>query len=147
MVYPIVATRAVPSTITREQLWKGLKVKAREPRGFTPITECEVLSEHKTGLSRRIVLEGLTIHEDVEFVEPYWATFKMRETGTEVLNLISVDEKGQTFLTFTFKVIFPGTEEGSEAEKEKGRGMEKMATSAVEMTIVQVEKLVKEGKL
>ncbi|TFK51764.1 DUF1857-domain-containing protein [Heliocybe sulcata] len=148
MVYTAAVTRSVPSTITRPQLWEGLRLKARNPIGFVPINECEILSEDENGLLRKIVLNGQTIHEEVKFTEPYWMLFTMRESGNEVVNLISAGENGQTFLTFTFKwKSFPGVEPGSAEEKKQADGMLEMGGTAVEKTIAKVAELVKEGKL
>ncbi|KZT27868.1 DUF1857-domain-containing protein [Neolentinus lepideus HHB14362 ss-1] len=148
MVFTAAITRSVPSTITRAQLWEGIKLKARNPIGFVPISECEVLSEDENGLLRRVVLNGQTIHEEAKFSEPYWASFTMRETGNEIMNIISVGGNDQTFLTFTFKwKSIPGVEPGSVEEKAKGPEMYKMSALAVEKTIAKVEELVKEGKL
>lgn len=39
--------------LTRAQVWSGLEKKARDPKRFVPvITECEVVDEHATGLTR-----------------------------------------------------------------------------------------------
>ena len=49
---PINPASATPK-LTKEQVWEGLKLKARDPLRYVPaIAKCEVVEEHADGMTR-----------------------------------------------------------------------------------------------
>ena len=65
-----------------------------------------------------------------------------------ISNIVSVGAAPEElYLTFTFEVIFPDLEEGSQEEEEKRKVQEKMGMQAVEHTIQTIRAMVKDGRI
>ncbi|KAH9916473.1 uncharacterized protein B0H18DRAFT_853051, partial [Fomitopsis serialis] len=59
-----------PLRLTKEQVYEGLKVKARDPIRFvTVIDRCDVLNEHATGLLREVQFKNKPepVREKIEY--------------------------------------------------------------------------------
>ncbi|KAF9812727.1 hypothetical protein IEO21_06035 [Rhodonia placenta] len=99
--------------LTKDQLYQGLLVKAREPSRFvSAISTCKVLQESPTGLLREVQFKGkpAPMHEDVTYYPPAQLTFMMTDPATgahraQITNLISTmsTPRGpELVLTFAF---------------------------------------------
>ena len=71
MLFPFAYTVAINppsaiSTLTKDEVWKGLIKKAHEPQDYTPVIDhCEVLSEDETGLVRNVNIKpGFSCRRD-----------------------------------------------------------------------------------
>ncbi|TFY58901.1 hypothetical protein EVJ58_g6120 [Rhodofomes roseus] len=160
-----------PLRLTKEQVYAGLKVKARDPIRFVAVIEhCNVLNEHTTGLLREVQFKNKpeSVHENVEYfpseqVGHHWVissdydpqaecrlqvTFTMfhPKTGEQlahITNLISTLPDGELLLTFAFAWGPNGPlDEGAEAEKEE-KEREKLGFETIEHTLVVIRDLVK----
>lgn len=57
-------------TFTREQLWRGLVLRAEQPKLFIPhLDTCEIL-EHEAGVMRRRLTFGELVIEDTVYLSP-----------------------------------------------------------------------------
>ncbi|KAH9840565.1 uncharacterized protein C8Q71DRAFT_740049 [Rhodofomes roseus] len=140
-----------PLRLTKEQVYAGLKVKARDPIRFVAVIEhCNVLNEHTTGLLREVQFKNKpeSVHENVEYFPSEQVTFTMfhPKTGEQlahITNLISTLPDGELLLTFAFAWGPNGPlDEGAEAEKEE-KEREKLGFETIEHTLVVIRDLVK----
>lgn len=54
--------------LTREQLWRGLVMRAESPQMFVPYLDaCTITQRSEHGLSRELVYGSLTVRDDVTF--------------------------------------------------------------------------------
>ncbi len=80
----IYSTATVPvnpegeTTLTREQVWKGLELKARDARLFLPpglCTRCDVVEESATHFVREATIAGADIREIITLERQGKVTF------------------------------------------------------------------------
>lgn len=181
MKFHLATTKAInpPSAspvLTNEQVFAGLKIKARDPAKFVPvITTCEVVKEDDTGLTRVVsfkpgtgppgkITELVTysgtvkVSEDASLSLPrigeshdiyaLQADFYTPDTGTAVSNIISTGEnEADLYLTFTFSWNFAEITEGTEEAAAKAKTLAQMAQQVVPHTIEQIRTLVREGAI
>ena len=137
--------------LTREQVWRGLVMKAENAVPFVPgMTRCEVVQRlDATSFWREADYRGSTLREKVTLTEPVQVLFE-REAGTPdagwITNVVS-DHEGGLLLTFTFAVRFPGAAEGSAEERAEGERMEGAYRAAVANTLETVRRLAQTGEL
>jgi hypothetical protein len=133
--------------LTREQIWRGLEMKAENALPFVPgMTECEVIERTGNRILRNVVFAGSSHQERITLHAPVQVHFERVGEGGFIENTISDSERG-LMLTFTFALTFPGTEPGSHAEREKGEGMRHAYVGAVGATLDRVRRMVREGAL
>jgi ketosteroid isomerase-like protein len=136
--------------LSAPDIWRGLVMKAENPVPFVkPITACTILERTGNGLVREIVHKGETLRERITYDVGRSVTF-VRETGTErgtIINEILDDPADGLLLRFAFKIEVDGMKPGSPEEQAFARSMENDYVPAVKATILQIRKLVREGKL
>ena len=136
--------------LSREQVWRGLVLKAENAVPFVPgMQSCVVLERQEDGLLREVVIHGDRFKERVTFtprVEVYFERVATAEHAGWITNVISESDRG-LLLTFTFAVNFPGIAPGSEEERRHGEAMKSAYVSAIEGTLRAVRRLTMEGKL
>jgi hypothetical protein len=125
--------------LTREQLWEGLVMKARDAKPFVgqAMEECRVLQEYDDGFLREIVLRGVRMTERITFTPMVKVRFERIEAqGFDgwIDNVMSDSEQGLQ-LTFTFSVGFPGLAHGSAEERTAGEKVKESYFEAVRNTI------------
>lgn len=134
--------------LSTDDVWVGLVMKAENPLPFVrSITECAVVERFDGGLVRDIVHAGQPVREVVTFYPKRRVHFVRthgKAKGT-IDNEISVDHDGQPVLTFTFRIIIDGVDEGSEAEREFAQRMEADYLDAVATTLEAVRSRVSES--
>lgn len=141
-------TRTIPMndgtapTLSVDDVWDGLVEKAENPLPYVKaITACTVVERFPGGLIRDIVHNG-PVREVVTFYPKKLVHF-VRTHGSArgtIDNEIGVDENGQDVLTFSFRIVFDGVEEGSEDERLIGKQMQGDYLDAVRTTLDAVRK-------
>lgn len=136
--------------LSREQVWRGLVLKAENAVPFVPGMEsCTVLERYADGLLREVVVRGDRFRERIIFTPPVQVSFERVDTLEHagwITNVLSESDRG-LLLTFTFAVSFPGVEPGSGEEKGRAEAMKSSYLSAIETTLRIVRRLVQEGQL
>ena len=131
--------------LTRGLVWRGLMMKAENPRPFVPvITACRIVERQGDNrFVREIVDKGDTITEVVTFHPQRLVKFERtsgRVLGT-ILNEIIEDDAGELALKFTFTLTVAGIEPGSAAERDFAGQMEQGYLMAVAATLKAMRKL------
>jgi hypothetical protein len=130
--------------LTREDIWNGLMVKARDALPFVPLmTKCEVVEEYEAGLLREIVFAGQPMAERITFYPKQRVQFD-RVGGPEpgvIYNDIEEDEDGSLHLRFTFSLEAEGIEPGSREEEEHFQQLERSYLNAVAATLAHLREL------
>ncbi len=133
--------------LTREQVWRGLEMKAENALPFVKgMTKCEVIERSGNQILRDVIFAGSEHRERITLHAPVQVFFeRVGETGV-IENIISDSERG-LLLTFMFALGFPGTEPGSAAERDKGESMKHAYIGAVGATLDRVRQMVKDGEI
>ena len=107
----IYSTATVPvnpegeAKLTREQVWKGLELKARDARQFLPpglCTRCEVTEESATHFVRNATIGSVDLREIITLEPQHKVTF-FQATGPRegaIINELFEDEAGDLQLKF-----------------------------------------------
>lgn len=107
----IYSTATVPvnpqgeTRLTRDQVWKGLELKARDARLFLPpglCTRCDVIEESATHFVREATIAGADLREIIA-LEPQSKVTFFQATGPRegaIINEIVENEAGELLLTF-----------------------------------------------
>lgn len=137
----------VSPALTARQVWRGLEMKAENALPFVPgMSKCEVIERTDTTILRDVTFAGTSHQEFITLRAPVQVQFERVGEGGFIQNTISESEQG-LWLTFTFGLNFPGTEPGSDAEREKGESMRHAYVGAVGATLKKVRELVEAGEL
>ncbi|KAK6832170.1 hypothetical protein RU639_002512 [Aspergillus parasiticus] len=144
--------------LTQEQVWNGLKLKARHPQDFIPsLDDSRILEERDDGTYivreahvaanlHESPMAGKWVREECQLHAPVRTYFTL-PGGSVVENIVSIGHDQNLYLTFTYDWkladIEPGT---SEAEKAKDEHM-RIAISSVQGTIRALRRMAEEGTL
>ena len=142
-------TSAIPSSLSREQVWRGLLYKCKHPESMVPAKSCEVLKEDENGLTRHVVFNSGQESDEVITYQPYSLMDFTMPNGTVVQNIISGgDDGGQLYLTFTFHWLHADLGQSNTAEieqrRQQGQSNSKMA---VTKTLQVIAQMVEDGSL
>jgi hypothetical protein len=133
--------------LTREQLWRGLEMKAENAVPFVPGMEsCVVLERTENGLVREAVYRGTTIREQITFDSPNEVVFQRVGDPSWVKNTIH-EIGGKLWLEFTFALVFDGIPQDSEEERQHGEQVKSDYFAAVNATLRTVRRMVSDGAL
>ena len=136
--------------LSRDQIWQGLMMKARDAKPFVhKMTVCDVTKEWDGGLDREIVFHDMPMGERLFFYPKEKIVF-LRTKGVEmgaITNEILDDDKGELLLRFAFTLERDGMRPGSAEEREFADGYAQGYLISVQRTIDAIRALVKEGKL
>lgn len=108
MIYSIATVPVNPpgeTRLTREQVWKGLELKARDARLFLPpglCTRCDVVEESATHFVREATIAGADLREIIT-LEPLSKVSFFQATGPRegaIVNEIVENEAGELLLRF-----------------------------------------------
>ncbi|KAG6820389.1 hypothetical protein H0H93_001159 [Arthromyces matolae] len=129
--------------LTEEQVWKGLGIKARDPKTFVPIiTSCEVLSDDGTNIVRSVRFNnGEPTREDITLYPNTIAYFEM-EGGKRITNLLSYNEEDELMLTFSFANGIPPT---GVTENKNWKELNGIIGKGVEHSIERIRQLARDG--
>jgi Domain of unknown function (DUF1857) len=152
-------TRSVPvndrsdpdiPVLNRDQVWKGLELKAENALPFVPkMTKCDTIERGDNYLVRDIVFRGDPARERVTFYPKRMVQFDRLSGNTlgTIKNEIEEDASGELSLRFTFSLEKEGIPPGSPEEQAYARQMEGDYLGAVQATLSAIRKWVKEGTL
>jgi hypothetical protein len=133
--------------LTRDDVWKGLVLKAENALPFVPaMTMCEVKSRTETTIEREIEFRGERFGELITF-DPKNEVKFVRTSGSvlgTIRNQIEEDE-GALRLRFSFDLELEGVEPGSDAESEYEATMRGDYLKAVDATLGAIRRWVREG--
>ncbi|WP_375282504.1 AtaL-like protein [Marinicauda pacifica] len=157
MIYST-ATVAVNSQgetpLTREQVWKGLELKARDARLFLPpglCTRCDVTEESATHFVRDATIAGADLREII-VLEPQRKVTFFQATGPRegaIVNELFEDEEGALQLKFYCYLGLRDKEpNGPEEQAEQTQfDSEKGYKAALLSTLKRTREMLAEGKL
>jgi hypothetical protein len=137
--------------LTRDDVWRGLVMKAENALPFVPaMQECTVLERFEHGLVRTILARNERLTERITFTPQVQVLFERTgPTGTNVgwiANVLS-DGDGGLLLTFVLNIVLPGIEPGSPQERERGAAIKQSYVEAIDATLRRVRELALAGSL
>jgi hypothetical protein len=141
--------------LTREQIWKGLELKARDARLFLPpglCTRCDVVEESATHFVREATIAGAELREIVT-LEPQRKVTFFQATGPRegaIVNELFEDDAGDLHLRFYCYIGLRdkapnGPEE--QAEQKQFDSEDTGYRSALLSTLKRTREMLAEGKL
>ena len=136
--------------LTRSQVWQGLLLKAEDAVPFVPaMTECVVTERFENGIMRDIVFAGEPMTEKILYTPEERIEF-IRTAGIEmgtIINEILEDDSGALSLRFAFTLEREGLAHGSAEEKEFADTMARGYLVAVQATVDEIRRRVRQGVL
>jgi hypothetical protein len=156
----IYSTATVPvnpegeTKLTREQIWKGLELKARDARLFLPpglCTRCDVVEESATHFLREATIAGSYLREIIT-LEPQSKVTFFQATGPRegaIVNELFEDEAGALQLRFYCYLGLRGKQpNGPEEQVEQTQFDSDLGyKSALLSTLKRTRELLAEGRL
>lgn len=147
-MYTISAARLVNPegssvVLDRAMVWRGLVMKAENAVPFVPGMEyCAVLERFPGGLRREIVSRGARMRERVLLTPEIEVRFLREDTDHSgwIVNAVHESDWG-LLLSFSFALRFPGTEEGSDAERAAGDAMKQSYFGAIDATLAAMRRM------
>lgn len=133
--------------VNRDQMWKGLVMKAEYAVPFVPeMKECRILERYGDGFLREVDLRGVLMRERIVFTPEVEVYFERVDppNGGWIANVISDSDRG-LLLTFTFGLTFPGVAEGSAEERQRGEAVKESYVAAIAATLAETRRRVREG--
>jgi hypothetical protein len=156
----IYSTATVPvnpdgeTRLTREQVWKGLELKARDARLFLPpglCTRCDVTEQSATHFVREATIAGADLREIVALEPQSKVTFFQASGPREgaIVNELFEDEAGALQLKFYCYLGLRGKEpNGPEEQAEQAQfDSDKGYQAALLSTLKRTREMVAEGSL
>lgn len=135
-------------TLSRDQLWLGLVLKAENPVPFlAAMSACEIVDRGENWLLRNITLRGEEMQERVTF-EPEERVLFVRTKGSalgSILNEIVETDAGDLALRFTFNLTVDGLEDGSPEEAAFADRMSQSYFAGVDSTLAEIRRRVAAG--
>jgi len=142
------------TTLTREQIWNGLELKARDARQFLPpglCTHCEVTEANATHFVREATIAGSDLREIITLEPQRKVTFFQAAGPREgaIINELFEDEAGQLQLEFYCYLGLrdkqPGgpEEQAEQAQFDSDKGYK----AALSSTLKRIRALVAEGTI
>jgi hypothetical protein len=156
----IYSTATVPvnpegeAKLTREQVWKGLELKARDARLFLPpglCTRCDVVEDSATHFVREATIAGADLREIITLEPDHKVTF-FQATGPRegaIINELYEDAAGNLQLRFYCYLGLRGKEpNGPEEQAEQAEFDSAQGYSlALLSTLKRTRELLAEGRL
>ena len=156
----IYSTATVPvnpegeTKLTRQQVWKGLELKARDARLFLPAglcTQCDVVEESATHFVREATIAGADLREIIT-LEPQRKVTFFQATGPRegaIVNELFEDEAGDLQLKFYCYLGLRDKEpNGPEEQAEQAQfDSDKGYTAALLSTLKRTREMLADGKL
>ncbi|NZA25464.1 DUF1857 family protein [Luteimonas sp. SJ-92] len=157
----IYSTATVPvnpdgaTPLTREQVWKGLELKARDARLFLPpglCTRCDVVEESATHFVREATIAGADLREIIT-LEPQSKVTFFQATGPRegaIVNELFEDRHGELHLRFYCYLGLRGKVPGGpeeRAEQQQFDSEDRGYKSALLSTLARTRELLAAGRL
>lgn len=142
-------------SLTREQVWDGLVMKARDARLFLPpgvCTRCDVIAEGPNFIMREAVIMNEEITELVSFIPMQKVSFHQVKSPREgvIVNEIIENKAGELELKFYAYLGLLGVTANSAQEREEQAMLDsedRGYKAALLSTLARTRALVKEGTL
>jgi hypothetical protein len=149
---PVNPTGQAP--LTREEIWKGLVLKARDARQFLPpnlCTRCDVVEESATHIVREATIAGADLREIIAFEPQSKVTF-FQATGPRegaIINELFEDASGALQLRFYGYLGLRGKAPGGPEEQAEQAFMDsdRGYRAALLSTLQRTRELQAEGRL
>lgn len=156
----IYSTATVPvnpagkTRLTREQVWRGLELKARDARQFLPpglCTRCDVVEESATHFVREATIGGAELREIIT-LEPQRKVTFFQATGPRegaIINEVFENDAGELQLTFYCYIGLRGKRPGGPEEQAEQAmfDSDKGYKAALLSTLERTRALVADGAL
>ena len=156
----IYSTATVPvnpegeAKLTREQVWKGLELKARDARQFLPpglCTRCEVTEESATHFVRNATIGSVDLREIITLEPQHKVTF-FQATGPRegaIINELFEDEAGDLQLKFyCYLGLRDKAPNGPEEQAEQAQfDSDKGYKAALLSTLKRTREMVADGRI
>ncbi|PWV99173.1 uncharacterized protein DUF1857 [Hoeflea marina] len=157
MIYSTATVRVNPegeTELTREQVWQGLELKARDARLFLPAglcSRCDVTEESATHFVREATIAGAELREIIT-LEPLQKVTFFQATGPRegaIVNELFEDETGALQLRFYCYLGLRGRQpDGPEERAEQALfDSDKGYRAALLSTLRRTRELLAEGRL
>ncbi|WP_102784742.1 SRPBCC family protein [Thalassospira sp. GB04J01] len=156
----IYSTATVPvnpegeAKLTREQVWKGLELKARDARQFLPAglcTRCDVTEESATHFVRNATIGSVDLREIITLEPQHKVTF-FQATGPRegaIINELFEDEAGDLQLKFyCYLGLRDKAPNGPEEQAEQAQfDSDKGYKAALLSTLKRTREMVADGRI
>ncbi|WP_439404890.1 SRPBCC family protein [Bradyrhizobium sp. DASA03076] len=156
----IYSTATVPvnpegeTRLSREQVWKGLELKARDARLFLPpglCTRCDVVAESATHFVREATIAGADLREIIA-LEPQSKVTFFQATGPRegaIINEIVENDAGELLLRFYCYLGLRGKQpDGPEEQAEQAQfDSDRGYRAALLSTLKRTRELLADGTL
>ena len=125
--------------LTRDQVWRGLVMKAENALPFVPaMQECTVIERFENGLLREVSARGERLRERITFTPQVQVLFERTDMAGNragwIENVLSEGRNG-LLLTFVLNIVLPGVPEGSDDEQRRGDAVKQSYVEAIEATL------------
>jgi hypothetical protein len=156
----IYSTATVPvnpegkTPLTREQVWKGLELKARDARLFLPpglCTRCDVVEESATHVVREATIAGADLREIITLEQQSKVTF-FQATGPRegaIINELFEDDAGELQLKFYCYLGLRGKEPNGPEERAEQAQFDSASgyKAALLSTLERTREMLAEGQI
>ncbi|UEP33817.1 DUF1857 family protein [Burkholderia ambifaria] len=128
---------AVPS-LTRDQLWEGLVLRAEQPQLFLiGLDSCVVLERTDTTLERELHYGHAIVRDRVTFIPSEQVRYDIHAAGGEIGGSLTMtieerDDDHELFLRFEYRTTLTVTDESEEARHTHGIVKEAYRTSDID---------------
>jgi len=141
--------------LTRDQLWKGLVLKARDARLFLPpgaCTKCDVVVDGEEFILREATIMGADVSELITFEPQAKVSFHQVKGPREgvIVNQVLEGAGGSLHLKFYCLLGLRNAEPGSEQERNEQAAMDSEEHGykrALLSTLARTRALVREGRI
>ncbi len=128
---------AVP-TLTRDQLWEGLVLRAEQPQLFVlGLDSCVVRERTETTLERELHYGHATVRDHVTFTPNQQVRYDIRAADGEIGGSLTMtieerDDDHQLFLRFEYRTTLTVTDDSEDARQTHGIVKEAYRTSDID---------------
>lgn len=124
-------------TLTREQLWEGLVLRAEQPRLFViGLDSCEIHSRTDTTLERELHFGQATIRDRVTFTPNHQVRYDIHAADGEIGGSLTmtIEERADAglFLRFEYRTTLPETADSEDARQTQGIVKEAYRTADID---------------
>ena len=137
-------------TITREQLWRGLVIRAESPKLFVPhLDECEIGERESGSFKRRLRYGDLVVHDTVVLTPLQEVRYEVPAQGelqaSTLTQRIEVPAEARLYIRFSYD---DGTGEHTDPANKMYDDFKKSAYQEADIDTVRIlRQLAAEGKL
>ncbi|WP_414442605.1 SRPBCC family protein [Burkholderia sp. 22PA0106] len=124
-------------TLTRDQLWEGLVLRAEQPQLFViGLDDCKISDRTDTTLERELHFGQATIRDRVTFTPNHQVRYDIHaangEIGGSLTMTIEEHDDQALFLRFTYATTLPDTADTEDARQTQGIVKEAYRTSDID---------------